>query len=229
MQAAILDARPQWEDFSRPLAQGRWESYLSIQGMYCAACTLAIEQALAPLAGVHEVAVNGANAVARIVWSPTEGQPSEWLQALRRAGYDGLPAGDQFAARLRLQEQRLLLWRWLVAAFCMMQVMMYAVPAYVALPGEMTPDAAGLLRWASWLLSLPVVLFSCRPFFSSAWRDLRARRIGMDVPVALGIGVAFVASSGAAFAPGGAFGRAVYFDSLTMFVSFLLVGRLGEL
>ncbi|MDN4638545.1 hypothetical protein QCD73_18730, partial [Bacillus sp. PsM16] len=59
--------------------------------------------------------------------------------------------------------------------------------------------------------------------------DLRHRRIGMDVPVALGILVAFVASTGAAFDPGGIFGEDVYFDSLTMFVFFLLCGRHLEL
>ena len=51
----------------------------------------------------------------------------------------------------------------------------------------------------------------------------------MDVPVALGLTVTFVASSGALFEPGGLFGREVYFDSLTMFVSFLLAGRYLEL
>jgi P-type Cu2+ transporter len=70
-----------------------------------------------------------------------------------------------------------------------------------------------------------VVLFCARPWVAGAWRDLSARRIGMDVPVALGIAVTFIASSGAAFTPGGVFGRDVYFDSLTMFVFFLLAGR----
>jgi Cu2+-exporting ATPase len=79
------------------------------------------------------------------------------------------------------------------------------------------------------MLTLPVLLFSAAPFFVSAWSSLRQRRLGMDVPVALGVAVAFVASSGAAFDPGGVFGREVYFDSLTMFVSFLLAGRWLEL
>ncbi|MCG2595515.1 cadmium-translocating P-type ATPase [Ramlibacter sp. XY19] len=227
MQAA-LDARTEWESFSRPLADGRREAFLAIQGMYCAACTLAIEQALKPLPGVHEVAVNGATEIARVVWSPQQGQPSQWLAALHEAGYGGLPAGDQLAALPRLQAQRRLLWRWLVAGFCMMQVMMYAVPAYVAQPGEMTPDAAALLRWASWLLTLPVLLFSCSPFFSCAWRDLTARRIGMDVPVALGILIAFGASTAATFDPQGPLAGEVWYDSLTMFVFFLLSGRLLE-
>jgi len=86
-----------------------------------------------------------------------------------------------------------------------------------------------LLQWASWVLSLPVMLFSAGPFFSGAWRSLRQRRLGMDVPVALGIAVTFIASSGATFDPGGHFGHEVYFDSLTMFVFFLLGGRYLEL
>ncbi|HMA09469.1 MAG TPA: heavy metal translocating P-type ATPase, partial [Ramlibacter sp.] len=118
--------------------------------------------------------------------------------------------------------------RWLVAGFCMMQVMMYAVPAYVAATGEITPDIEALLRWASWVLTLPVVLFSCWPFFAAALRDLRHRVVGMDVPVALGVAIAFGASTAATFDPTGPLGGEVWFDSVTMFVFFLLSGRLLE-
>jgi Cu2+-exporting ATPase len=228
--AAALDERAEWESFSRPV-KGRadaWESYLAVEGMYCPGCSLTIEQALKPLPGVEDVQVNGATATARVVWSPERGRPSQWLEALQRAGYRGLPAGDQLAAVPRRQAQRMMLWRWLVAGFCMMQVMMYAVPAYVAGPGEMTPDVAALLRWAAWLLTLPVLLFSCRPFFSSALRDLRHARVGMDVPVALGILIAFGASTAATFDPSGPMGGEVWYDSVTMFVFFLLSGRLLE-
>ena len=147
---------------------------------------------------------------------------------MKRAGYGAVPAGDLLAAAPRLQAQRLMLWRWLVAGFCMMQVMMYAVPAYMAAPGEITPDIEALLRWASWVLTLPVVLFSCWPFFAAAARDLRNGRIGMDVPVALGIAIAFGASTAATFDPAGPLGREVWYDSVTMFVFFLLSGRLLE-
>ncbi|MBL0426018.1 heavy metal translocating P-type ATPase [Ramlibacter alkalitolerans] len=228
--ACALDERAEWESFSRP-AKGRddaWESYLAVEGMYCPGCSLTIEQALMPLPGVEDVQVNGATATARIVWAPAQGRPSQWLEALQRAGYRGLPASDQLAAVPRRQARRMMLWRWLVAGFCMMQVMMYAVPAYVAAPGEMTPDVAALLRWAAWLLTLPVLLFSCRPFFASAWRDVRHGRIGMDVPVAIGIAIAFGASTAATFDPGGPMGGEVWYDSVTMFVFFLLSGRLLE-
>lgn len=228
--AHVLDDPAEWDAFGRPDARrpGGWESYLAIEGIHCAGCSLTIEQALLAVPGVREVDVNGAAATARIAWDPAQGRPSQWLAALERAGYRGLPAGDQLAAEPRRQAQRLLLWRWLVAGFCMMQVMMYAVPAYVAEPGDMTADIAALLRWASWLLTLPVLLFSCRPFFASALRDVRHGRIGMDVPVSLGILIAFAASTAATFDPQGPLGGEVWYDSVTMFVFFLLSGRLLE-
>jgi Cu2+-exporting ATPase len=228
--AAALDDPAEWHIFSRelPARNGRWESYIAIEGMHCPACSLTVEQAMAAVPGVDEVQVNGATATARVVWLPSLGRPSQWLAALAKAGYGAAPAGDLFASAGRRREQRMLLWRWLVAGFCMMQVMMYAFPAYIAAPGEITPDAQGLLRWASWLLTLPVLLFSCAPFFRSAWRDLRRARVGMDVPVAAGILVAFAASSMATFDSQGVFARDAWFDSITMFVFFLLSGRLLE-
>jgi P-type Cu2+ transporter len=227
---AALDEAEEWQAFSRPAAgrEGCWESFLAIEGMHCAACSLTVEQALSQAPGVAGVQVNGANASARVTWSPEHGRPSQWLEALAHAGYGGMPAGDMLAAAPRVQAQRLLLWRWLVAGFCMMQVMMYAVPAYVAGPGDITPDIEALLRWASWVLTLPVVLFSCWPLFAGAWRDVRHGRIGMDVPVALGLAIAFFASTAATFDPTGPLGHEVWYDSVTMFVFFLLSGRLLE-
>ncbi len=86
-----------------------------------------------------------------------------------------------------------------------------------------------LLRWASWVITLPMMIFSCGPFFSSALRDLRQRRVSMDLPVALGMGITFVVSTAGTFDPAGPFGREVYYDSLTMFVFFLLTGRWLEM
>ena len=227
---AALDDRAEWRSFSRPLPgqDGCWESYLAIDGMHCAACTLVVEQALGHAAGVRSVEVNGASQTARVVWDESTGRPSDWLAALRRAGYGALPAGDLLDAVPRVKAQRLMLWRWLVAGFCMMQAMMYALPIYVAAPGEITPDIEALLRWGAWMMTVPVILFSCWPFFSAALRDLRHRRVGMDVPVALGIAIAFGASTAATIDPTGPWGREVWYDSVTMFVFFLLSGRLLE-
>jgi Cu2+-exporting ATPase len=228
--AFAMDERAEWESFSRelPARRGSWESYIAIEGMHCPACSLVVEQVVGTAPGVTGVQVNGATGTARVVWSPDEGRPSQWVEALAKAGYGAMPAADALASAPRRREQRMLLWRWLVAGFCMMQVMMYAVPAYVAAPGEITPDIDGLLRWASWLMTLPVLLFSCAPFFCAAWRDLRRARIGMDVPVAIGLIVAFGASTVGTFDAQSVLARDTWFDSITMFVFFLLSGRLLE-
>ncbi len=227
---ALLDEPDVWASFSRSLGQAeqpptRWESSVAVQGMHCAACSLAVEQALLALPGVESVRVSAASRRASVVWSSAKTRPSSWLQAAEPLGYRLLPDRASLDLNRERQASRLLLWRWLVAGFCMMQVMMYAFPAYIAEPGTITPDIEKLLRWASWVLTLPVLLFSCRPFFANALRDLRHRQVSMDLPVALGILITFAISSAATFESQGWWSREVYFDSLTMFVFFLLTGR----
>ncbi|MFN7855879.1 MAG: heavy metal translocating P-type ATPase [Acidovorax sp.] len=238
-QTSLLDEPQEWSAFGRacgPVGQDAanplatpWESHVVLEGMHCAACALTIEDALKAVPGVQQADVSAATRRARVVWNPTKVLPSQWMAAVQHAGYRALPAMDALAREQRLRESRRALWRWLVAGFCMMQVMMYAWPAYVAQPGDLTAEMEHLLRWASWVITLPVVVFSCGPFFSSALRDVRLRRVSMDLPVALGMAITFVVSSAGTFDMDGIFGKEVYYDSLTMFVFFLLTGRWLEL
>ncbi|MDX9952148.1 MAG: HAD-IC family P-type ATPase, partial [Methylophilaceae bacterium] len=225
--AAALDDPLEWPAFSRQdqADASLWDSHLVIEGMHCAACANTVERALKSVPGVLQAEVNGVTGRAAVKWSAGITRPSDWVAAVNRAGYGAVPASDAEALAVRKKAQRLALWRWLVAGFCMMQVMMYAAPIYVAEPGDMTPDILHLLRWASWVLTLPVMLFSCGPFFENAWRDVRQRQVSMDLPVSLGILIMFIASSIATFWPQGWWADEVYFDSITMFVFFLLTGR----
>ena len=218
----------------------RAESALQLAGMHCAACAGLIENALARVDGVCAVQVSAASERASVTWDPERTRPSALIAAVRRAGYDAVPDAAAPAREMRRREQRQAVWRLFVAGFCAMQVMMMAWPSYVAAPGELSDEMRRLLNWGSWMLTLPVMAFSATPFFAGAWRSLRnvlaggrglfdARAIGMDVPVALGLLIAFIASTGASFDPGGPFGHEVYFDSLTMFVSFLLGARWIEM
>jgi Cu2+-exporting ATPase len=240
--ASTAAADPPLTLLDDPVEQGRWtrwvtgaggerlaESSLQLAGLHCAACAGIIEQALAGVPGVSAAHVHASAERATVRWDPARTQASELVAAVRAAGYSAVPDAAAPARALRRQEHRQALWRLFVAAFCAMQVMMMATPSYVAGPGELAPDLRQLLNWGSWLLSLPVLAFSATPFLLGAWRALRQRRIGMDVPVALGVLITFGASMGATFSPGGVFGDEVYFDSLTMFVSFLLAARYLEL
>ena len=228
---SLLDDPLEWAVFSRPDASRAqcWESNLLIEGMHCAACALTIEAALLSVPGVMQATVSAGSHRARVLWSADSVQPSAWMRAVQLAGYRPVPANDAFAREQRLSEGRKALWRLAVAGLCMMQVMMYAYPAYIAAPGDLTTEMEQLLRWASWVLTLPVILFSCGPFFRNAMADVLRRRVSMDLPVALGMLITFVVSTAGTFDPQGHFGREVYFDSLTMFVFFLLSGRWLEL
>ena len=228
---AVLDDPSQWEAFSvrTPESQdadkkhGVWQSQVVVEGMHCGSCALNVEKALRAVPGVRQVTVNGATHRAEVVWQADTVKPSQWLNALHDAGYEAVPANDHVARAKGQVEVRRQLWRWAVAGFCMMQVMMYALPPYVST--DISTEMLSLLRWAAWVLTLPVMFFSADVFTISAWRDLKRGTISMDLPVAIGIWVSFLVSSAAMFQPDGFWGNEVYFDSITMFVFFLLTGR----
>ena len=228
----ILDTEEQWQEFSEPVkgdsAQELVQSSLLLDGLRCAACSGIIEQGLQASPGVVSARVSMSKRRAVVVWSPSETRPSKILGTIQALGYSGSPATQHESDLVVIKKQRAAFWRWMVAGFCMMQVMMYASPTYFTKPGEIETDILHLLNWASWLLSLPVLLFSSSSFFSNAYRDLKMKQISMDLPVALGILITFVVSSAATFEPNSWWGHTVYFDSLTMFVFFLLSARLVE-
>jgi len=200
------------------------EAALILEGITCAACVWLNESHIAKQPGVTAVDINYATRRARVRWDENVTKLSAILEAIQAIGYRAHPYDVTKSEQLAQKERRTAQWRLFVAGFGMMQVMMYAFPVYMA-DGDMTADIEQLMRWASLLLTLPVMVYSAAPFFANAWRDLRFRRVGMDVPVALGVGSAFLASVWATLTASGE----VYFDSVTMFIFFLLTGRYLEM
>jgi len=193
---------------------------LILDRIRCAACLWLNEQWLRRLPGVLAADINYATQRAQVAWDERRVRLSEILDAVRAIGYDAYPYDPRRQDEIERRETRRMLWRLFVAGFGAMQVMMYAFPAYIdAGAGTLTPDAERLMRWASLVLTAPVMLFSCRPFFDGAWRDLMNRRVGLDTPISLGLITGFLASAWATVAGRGE----VYFDSLSM-LAFLLLG-----
>ena len=200
------------------------EAALMLEGITCAACVWLIEQRIARLDGVRAVEMNYTTQRARVRWDARRVRLASILSAITALGYRAHPYDSARAEDVRRRERGQALWRLFVAGFGMMQVMMYLVPVYVT-NGEMTADIEQVMRVASLVLTVPVVLYAASPFFLGAWRDLRNLRPGMDVPVALGIAAAFAASVAATVAGSGP----VYFDSVAMFVFLLLAARYLEM
>jgi len=201
------------------------EVSLSVEGIRCAACVWLIEKRLWQVPGLHAAHLNVATEKLQVSWDPALCKPSDILQAVRDVGYVAYPFDPvQHGEQLR-KSARTLFRQLFIAGLSMMQVMMYAVPVYLAQDGTMEPAMEQLMRWASLLLTLPAVVYSARPFFIGAWRDIRQGAPGMDVPVALGVGAGFLGSVVATVRNHGD----VYFDSVTMFIFLLLCSRYLEL
>ncbi|MGQ9685336.1 MAG: heavy metal translocating P-type ATPase [Thiobacillaceae bacterium] len=201
------------------------EASLILEGIVCAACIWLNERHLQQLPGVIAADINFSTHRARVRWDDTRVKLSDILQAVQEIGYRAYPFDSSRQEELFRKERNTAIRRLAIAGLGMMQVMMYAVPVYLAEEGTMTHDIEMLMRWASLILTTPVVFYSSAPFFLGAWRDFKRGRVGMDVPVALGVGLAYAASVWATWIQHGE----VYFDSVTMFVFFLLTGRFLEM
>jgi Cu2+-exporting ATPase len=201
------------------------EAALIMEGITCAACVWLNERHIAQLPGVVEAQINYATHRARIRWDETRIRLSDILQAIRAIGYSAHPYDPLRQQAAFERERRTHLRRLGVAGVLGMQVMMFSVTLYVGAWSGMEADFRTFFRWIGLVLTLPVLLYSAVPFLRGAWRDLRNASIGMDVPVALGILVAFAGSMQATWSGG----AEVYFDSVVMFVFFLLVSRYFEL
>jgi Cu2+-exporting ATPase len=201
------------------------DAVFTVEGLRCAACVWLIERRVAALPGVRSAVLNVATERLHVRWDPASCRPSGIIAALGGIGYAAYPYdASRHGAQLE-RARKALMRRLFVAGLAMMQVMMYAVPVYLATDGTMDADMTALMGWASFLLSLPAVGYCAWPFLHGAWLDLRRGLPGMDVPVALGILAAFIGSALSLVQGQGQ----VYFDSITMFVFLLLGSRWLEL
>ena len=204
---------------------GDAHTLLSVEGIRCSACVWLIEKRLSQVQGLKSVHLNVTTEKLYVTWDATLSKPSDIIRAVREVGYAAYPFDPIRHGELLRKNTRTLFKRLFVAGLAMMQVMMYAVPVYLADAESIEPDLEQLMRWASLVLSLPAVMYSALPFFRGAWTDIKLRTPGMDVPVALGIAAAFIGSTWSTITGAGD----VYFDSVTMFIFLLLASRYVEL
>jgi len=201
------------------------EASLILEGIVCAACVWLNERHVGSLPGVVEFRVNYTTHRATVKWNETRIKLSDILQAITAIGYQAHPVDAQRQELVHQRERYRALRRLAVAGLGAMQVMMLSVALYAGTYYGIDATLAQFFRWVSLLVATPVVLYAALPFYRSAWRDLRLRRLGMDVPVALSIIAAFAASAYATVLQQ----SDVYFDSITMFIFFLLSGRYLEM
>jgi len=201
------------------------EASLILEGIVCAACVWLSEHHVRQLDGVIDFQVNYSTHRAQVKWDESKIRLSQILKAIADIGYIAHPLDPNRQEQVYKKERSAAIRRLAVAGLGAMQVMMLAVALYAGAAQGIDENLKLFLRWISLLITTPVLLYSAKPFFVAAWRDLKLRSPGMDVPVALAIGGAYLASLWATVMHHGE----VYFDSVTMFTFFLLLGRFLEM
>ncbi|ANU36440.1 heavy metal translocating P-type ATPase [Vibrio scophthalmi] len=201
------------------------EVTLSLDGISCAACAWLIEKQLSHTEGVVQIRVNTTTNRAILAWDNSKAKLSELLAVIHQLGYKAAPfeADQQEAAYHRMMKQYL--YRLGIAGLATMQVMMLAVALYLEVFGDLDPEFRNYFRWVSLIFATPVMLYSALPFYLNAWRSIRSKTLGMDVPVSIAMIFAYVASLVATVTEQGE----VFFESISMFAFFLLVGRFLEM
>ncbi|MBK1885794.1 heavy metal translocating P-type ATPase [Marinobacter sp. DY40_1A1] len=204
--------------------KGGHEAQLLIGGITCAACIWLLENHMKKQPGVLSFSVNHTTQRARLVWAQDKAGLSDLLIAIHELGYTARPyQSDEVEDQLKA-ENRSMLIRLAVAGMGTFQSMMLAFPLYFELVSDLSPELVSFFRWFGLLVATPVVFYSADSFFRNALRDIKTRHLTMDVPVAIAIGLAYMASAWVTVMGG----EEVYFESVCMFTFFLLLGRYIE-
>lgn len=209
-------------------ANGQTSVTLLIEGLRCPACSWLIDQVLRRHAGVLDASVNAATGRANVSWDGARLNLSDVMRSIAQLGYVPHPVTDETVSRALRKERRDGLKRLAVAGFGMMQVMMFAVAVYSAQIAHeiMEPVLLNYFRIVSLLVATPVMFYAGAPILLSAWNSIRTRAIGMDVPVSIALVLAYTASVWNTLHGSGG---EVYFDSVTMFIFFLTLGRFVQM
>jgi len=215
------------KDFVR--GGGDWkEASLILEQIECAACLWLNERHLRKLDGVLDVEMDYTSQQARIRWDPRRLQLSDILRAIAAIGYVAHPYDPARREQLAREQKQRSIQRLIFAGVLGMVVMNFSLSSYLF----GAPDARGdypmwidIGRWTSLFVTALLLAYPGQVFFRDAWRELRSRQLGMDIPVALGLTLAWLASLHATLTQRGE----VYFESIAMFVLFLLAARYAEL
>ncbi len=197
---------------------------LSVNNLRCAACTWLIESRLDELDGIRKCQVNLTNQRMRVIWDESKLPISRILAVINEIGYEAKPYRQDTHEAMLARHNNQMLLRLGIAALGSMQAMMYAVAIYFGEYSDMLIFQRDFLRWVSLFVSTPVFFYAGIPFFTSAWSAIRARQVNMDVPVSIALIVTFFTSLYATVTGQGE----TYYDSVSMFIFFLLAGRYIE-
>lgn len=225
-ELAVYDAPELLEEFVHFNSKGQAEATLALDGITCAACAWLIENQINNLEGVEYTGVNLTDERATLRWDLTKLPFSKLLAEFKAIGYTAQPWQADAQQQKLEKQQKTAVRRLIIAALGSMQAMMFGISLEAGVLADfMEPEFIQLFQWLSFIVATPVVLYSAWPFFASAKKELQHKRLNMDVPVSLAIGLGYLASVWALVTQTGE----LHFYAVAMFTFFLLFGRYIEM
>ncbi|MEM7687335.1 MAG: heavy metal translocating P-type ATPase, partial [Pseudomonadota bacterium] len=193
---------------------------LLIPSLSCAGCMRKVEGKLVDAVGVLSARVNLTNRRVAVCFDPALTDAEVLIDMLGKIGYPARPLFRTDRNDPMVKQSRELLLRVGISGFAAMNVMLLSIGVWSGADAAMRD----LLHWASALIALPAMAYAGTPFFTSAWRALRAGSLNMDVPISLAI---FLSAGNSVYETAMS-GQHAYFDAGIMLIFFLLVGRYIE-
>jgi len=219
----FLDYDEVQKQFVTQLTQVR-EITLISEAIHCAACIWLIENTLAKMESIQFAKVNFTNKQIKIRWDNDKIKLSGIVTALNNIGYDASPYDASSSEQAFRKANKDLLYRLGYAGFAMMNVMWFSVALYSG--ADQDKEFRTYFHWIEFVIALSVIFYSAKPFFVGAYKSLKAKSIGMDVSISLGVLTTFFYSFWVTVDPNHP--GDVYFDTMIDFVFLLLIGRYLE-
>ena len=212
---------------------------LDIEGMTCAACAAAVEKSLSRTPGVQSALVNFATEKATVQYRPGQATPATLRTAVANAGYavaERAPDTSAADRQAEIDQQKAAAYARLKRRFGVaagLAAIVMPLSMLMLWPAAMQRVNIQWLNYIQLALTLPVLLYSGREFYSSAWNGFRHRSANMDTLIAVGTGAAFLYSLAATLVPGFFLSRGlmpeVYYDTTATIIALILLGKVLEL
>jgi len=219
-----FDSPSFYEQYVKKDADGFSKISLVIEGIHCSACVWLNEKALHKMDGVIEANINFTNNKATIVWADDVVKLSQIIDMIRSIGYNAFAydsaSGETYANR----ERKSYYLKMAVAIFASMNIMWIAVAQYAGYFTGITQEVKTILNVAEWILATPVLFYSGWVFFRGAYFGLKTKTVNMDLLVATGALLTYIYSIYITLMEDGE----AYFDSVSMIITFVLIGKFLE-
>ncbi|MCW4000522.1 MAG: heavy metal translocating P-type ATPase [Candidatus Bathyarchaeota archaeon] len=194
---------------------------LQIAGMTCINCAKTIEKALQPKEGIYSAIVNFALENVLVEYNPQQISLPAIKKAIRDVGYDVVEPQQKTAldAEAKARQSHIRHLKLLLVASISLTVPIMVLMWFSPLPMEQN----NILMF---ILATPVQFVVGWTFYVGAYKGLRNKTANMDTLIAMGTSTAYIYSAVVTFAPSIFPSGAVFFDTSTMIMTFILIGKL---